>query len=117
MALAGFALSELREFGAEVLVKPFCFQAVLCKAGGLLCSPQMVPQRFGVGNRQVQPQCLAGPGLEMGLWAALPGCCGSCGFTFVLFMVQEALGWISPWLRMISDQGLTWSVRKYSPME
>lgn len=32
MALAGFALSEPREFGAEVLVKPFCFQAVPCKA-------------------------------------------------------------------------------------
>ena len=42
---------------------------------------------------------------------------GSCSFISVLFMVQEALGWTSPWLQMTSNQGLTWSVRKSSPME
>ena len=42
---------------------------------------------------------------------------GSCSFIPVLFMVQEALGWTSPWLQMTSNQGLTWSVRKSCPME
>lgn len=42
---------------------------------------------------------------------------GSCSFTSVLFVVQEASGWTSPWLRMTSNQVLTWSVRKSSPME
>lgn len=42
---------------------------------------------------------------------------GSSSFTPVLFVVQEALGWTSLWLQMTSNQVLTWSVRKSSPME
>lgn len=87
MALAGFALSEPREYRAEVLVKPFCFQAAPREAGRLLCSPQMLPQCFGAGNHQAQPQCPAGPRLEVGLWAVCawllrrlrPHLCFVCG--------------------------------------
>lgn len=95
-ALVGFVLIEpCKCRTGEVLVEPF--------ASGQCCTN-------GVAHSS-HTKCFFG----IFRWENIHR--GGCSFISVLFMVQEALGWTSPWLQMTSNQGLTWSVRKSSPME